>query len=337
MTVSRRGLVLGGLAAGAAPLVGAGVAQAAQSGPQQGSPGNQILQLFASLPGTSAIKIDAAAAGKSPGLQVSLNAALEMFVGSAIKTCVLCEAFRQADSPQVLDTITARQLALDASVWSLDSATFNPPNLIGMVSERTAMEAMILHSDNTGTDMMLKLCGPGNVRSFVSFAGMTKTMIPDSTRVFTAYLLGLPNYQTATYLDVIAASNGPFVHQPLNPVQTLASCADDLVSCYSRALQGGFFRYQETLSQFLEILSIADAIWLIPVPLGVSAFVKGGSIDIPGFHALCVAGGLFFNNRWVFFCFTLNWTAPAETDPATVAAWAAAVHQALQIVISALS
>ena len=33
---------------------------------------------------------------------------------------------------------TQQQLALDASVWSLDSATFNPPNLSGTVPERTA-------------------------------------------------------------------------------------------------------------------------------------------------------------------------------------------------------
>ena len=175
------------------------------------------------------------------------------------------------------------------------------------------------------------------MRSFIASAGLTKTMIPDSTRIFFAYLLGLPNYKTATFLDVVAASSQPFAHPPLNPVQTLASSADDLVSYYSGALLGKFFQHQETLNQFLEILSIGDAIWLIPVPLGVSAFAKGGSIDVPGFHAVSVPGGLFFNNRWVFFCFTLNWPAPGDTDPKTVAAWTTAVHQALQIVITALS
>jgi hypothetical protein len=70
---------------------------------------------------------------------------------------------------------------------------------------------------------------------------------------------------------------------------------------------------------------------------GVSAFMKGGSIDAPGFHAVCTPGGLFFDNRWVFFSFTINWPAPAETDPKTVEAFAAAVHQVLQIVISVLS
>jgi len=40
--------------------------------------------------------------------------------------CAL-RALRQADSPDVIKTITAQQLELDASVWSSDSATFNPP------------------------------------------------------------------------------------------------------------------------------------------------------------------------------------------------------------------
>lgn len=310
--------------------------QAAQTAPQ-GSPGEQILKLFGDLPGKVAIKIDAPATHTSPGLQVSQNAALQMFVGSAIKTFVLCEAFRQADSPHVLDTITAQQLSLDPSVWSADSAAFNPPNMIGQVTERTAMEAMIMHSDNTGTDMMLNFTGPDNVRKFIASAGLTETMIPDSTRAFFGYLLGLENFKTATFLDLVAASSGPYVNPPLNDVETLASSADDFVSYYSQALQGGFFQSEETLSQFRKILSTGDAIWNIPVPLGVSAFIKGGSIDVPGSHAVCTPGGLFFNNRWVFFCFTINWPAPGATDPETVSAFAAAVHRALVVVIAALS
>ena len=38
---------------------------------------------------------------------------------------------------------------------------FNPPNLSGLVSQRTALEAMIMHSDNTATDMSMKQVGVG--------------------------------------------------------------------------------------------------------------------------------------------------------------------------------
>ena len=123
----------------------------------------------------------------------------------------------------------------------------------------------------------------------------------------------------------------------MNKVETLASSADDLVSYYSRALHGDFFKNKETLNEFRRILAMGDAIWLVPLPLGVSAFVKGGSIDVPSFHALCVPGGMLFDERWVYFCLTINWYAASETDVNTVQAFAAAASRALLLVKEALS
>jgi beta-lactamase class A len=111
-----------------------------------------ILSLFQSLPGEVAVKIHAPAANGKPEYLVESNTSKMLFVGSAFKSFVLCETLRQVDSPTVVQALRGEQLSLDASVWSLDSATFNPPNLIGKVSLRTALEAMIMHSDNTGTD-----------------------------------------------------------------------------------------------------------------------------------------------------------------------------------------
>lgn len=299
----------------------------------------RILGLFRELPGQVSVKIMAPPHAGRPGLLVEQDAARPLFVGSSFKTFVLCEALRQADSPQVAQTISSRQLALNESVWSPDSASFNPPHLQGEVSERTAMEAMACHSDNTGADMMLKLVGPDNVRQFIASIGLKNTMIPDSTRTFVGYLLGAKNYKTFSWQDYVAAvkANKPTVNSPLNNVETLESSADDLVSYYSRSLQGAFFKHPETLNEFREILAMGDAIWLLPVPLGVSAFVKGGEIEVPGFHALCMPGGMFFDDRWVFFCLTINWFAPAETDPATMSAYVAAGSNALQMVKNALS
>jgi beta-lactamase class A len=324
----------GSLAVGAVPFALPGVAAASELDLPE-----RLVLLFRKLPGHVSVKIVAPPHAGRPGLLIEHNASAQLFIGSAFKTYVLCEALRQADSPAVVDTITARQLALNESVWSPDSASFNPPHLSGNVSERTTMEAMILHSDNTATDMMLKLVGPDNVRRFIASIGLESTMIPDSTRIFFGYLLGAKNYKTFTWNDVVAAekANSPIVHSPLNNVETLASSADDMVSYYSRCLQGAFFKHPETLNQFREILAMGDVIWLLPMPLGVTAFAKGGSIDVPGFHALCVPGGMFFDNRWVYFCMTINWYAPAESDPATVSAFLAAGSNALQIVKNALS
>lgn len=297
-----------------------------------------ILALFKALPGEYSVKIYAPAAnGKPEYLVQSPNSSKMLFVGSAFKSFVLCEALRQADSADVMKKITGEQLTLDASAWSLDSAVFNPPNLIGKVSERTALEAMIMHSDNTATDMCEKYVGADRVREFVASIGLKNTMIPDSTRSFFGYLLGAKNYKMFTWDELCAAIDKPMVNPPLNQVETLASSADDFVSYYSQALAGKFFKNEQTLRVFRQILSMGDAIWLVPLPLGVSAFVKGGSIDVTGHHALCVPGGMLFDDRWVYFCLTLNWPAPAESDPATVQAFAAACSTALTRVKVALS
>lgn len=158
-----------------------------------------IASLFRGLPGRKAFKVWAPAMAGGAEFLAQLNAPARLFVASAIKTFVLCEALRQADSPNVVTTISNRELLLDNSVWMLDSATFNPPNLTGLVSERTALEAMILHSDNTATDMSIRLVGPDNVRRFIASAGLKQTMIPDSTRIAFAYILGLKNYKTITW------------------------------------------------------------------------------------------------------------------------------------------
>jgi beta-lactamase class A len=334
MIHSRREFLAG--AAGAAAAMGMTPLPAMSQSKQDTSP-QAILALFKPMPGDVAVKIYAPATNGKPEFLVETNASKQMFAGSAIKTFILCEALRQADSPSVVKTIRTQQLSLDASVWSVDSATFNPPNMIGKVSERTALEAMIMHSDNTGTDMCLKYVGPDKVREFVASAGLKSVMIPDSTRVFFGYLLGAKNFKTFSWEDIGAAANQSMVNPPMNQVQSLAASADDFVSYYSRALQGQFFQNKETLNVFRQILTIGDAIWLVPLPLGVSAFVKGGSIDVSGFHALCVPGGMLFDDRWVYFCLTINWPAAAETDPNTVAAFAVACSQALAMVKQALS
>lgn len=123
----------------------------------------------------------------------------------------------------------------------------------------------------------------------------------------------------------------------MNDVETFASSAADLVSYYSRALRGSFFNNPATLSEFRRILTIADAIWLLPFPLGVTAFAKGGNIDIPGFHAVYIPGAMFFSERWVFFAFIINWDAHAETDPAVFNAFVIAVQRSLLLVRDALS
>jgi beta-lactamase class A len=300
----------------------------------------QIVKLFAGLPGDVAFKILAPRARSKVPFVAELNSSRMLFVASAIKTFVLCEALRQADSATIDDDLEHVPITLDSTIWSPGSLTFDPPKVTGVVSERTAAEAMITRSDNTATDMMFKVAGVDKIRKFIASAGLKSTLVPESTRAFAAYLFGSDKYKTISWEELqtlIGNSGGKVVRPFLNKVQTLASSPDDLVSYYSRALQGAFFRNSETLNEFRRILTLCDFIYLVPLPLGASAYTKSGNADTTGFHARSIAGGMLFGSQWVYFAFVLNWYAQTDTDPKTVQQFFAAINRALTRVKASLS
>jgi beta-lactamase class A len=298
---------------------------------------DEVVRLFDCLPGDKSIKIFAPGRKGRRDLVIELNANKQLFAASAIKTFVLCERLRQVDSPDVVHKVENNFLALNDTVWSFGSPTFNPPDLIGEVSERTTLDAMINHSDNTATDMVFKLAGADNVRKFIADAGLKNTLVPDSTRALTGYLFGAPNYLTITWEELLQVTQGPPVHPFLNDVETLASSAHDFVSYYSRALVGKFFQHPETLQEYRRILSLCDFIYLVPLPLGVSSYAKSGNADSPGFHARSIAGGIYFAGQWVFFAFLINWYSDEVEDPTTVKAYFDAIHQTLSGIRDRLS
>jgi beta-lactamase class A len=298
---------------------------------------DEVVCLFDSLPGDKSIKIFAPGRKGRRDLVIELNANKQLFAASAIKTFVLCERLRQVDSADVVHKVENNFLALNDTVWSFGSPTFNPPDLIGEVSERTTLDAMINHSDNTATDMVFKLAGADNVRKFIAGAGLKNTLVPDSTRALTGYLFGAPNYLTITWEELLQVTQGPPVHPFLNDVETLASSAHDFVSYYSRALVGKFFQHPETLQEYRRILSLCDFIYLVPLPLGVSSYAKSGNADSPGFHVRSIAGGIYFAGQWVFFAFLINWYSDEVEDPKTVKAYFDAIHKTLSGIRDRLS
>jgi beta-lactamase class A len=318
-------------AAAAATLGTATAHPAFADSPSSCSP-DEITDLFTSLPGDKAIKIVVPATKHDQGFKAELNSAQQLFVASAIKTFVLCEALRQVDAPHLVRTLEEKKLTLDSTVWSFGSPVFDPPNLEGRVSERVTAEAMIMNSDNTATDMMLNLATATKVRKFIASAGLKQTLIPDTTRAAFAYAFGAPNYLTITWDELQEVAKGPLVHPFLNDIETFASSADDFVSYYSRALRGEFFTHRETLNEFRRILTLCDFIYLVPLPLGVSAYAKSGNADFPGFHARSIAGGLFVANRWIFFAFVINWDAETPEDQKTVDHFFSAIHRSLTLV-----
>lgn len=295
----------------------------------------EIRKAFEDLPGRKAYKIWAPASEGAPEFTAELHSEERLFSASANKGLILCERLRQLDSPDVEQKLAAHELQLDVNVWSLGSTVFLTDRLIGVVSERTAMEAMISHSDNTATDMILKEATAANVRKFIAAIDLKSTMIPDSTRALAAYLFGATNYTTISWEELLSFVGKPFVHGALNDVETLASSASDLVSFYARALQGDFFSDRQTLRQFRRILSLGDITYLVPFPIGMSVFGKAGYFDYPGEHARCIAGGVYFPDRWVYLATIINWDAP-EDDPETVSAYFRATRTAIELVQQAL-
>ena len=69
------------------------------------------------------------------------------------------------------------------------------------------------------------------------------------------------------------------------------------------------------------------------MPLGVSGFGKGGSIDFGGSHALTFGGGMYVRDRWVYFALLLNWTdAEAGPDAEVQGPYVAAVRTIFALV-----
>ena len=339
MNNSRRKFLTSSATAAAALCATSLVRPTATFGDSRSKLAHDVIKLFKQLPGINAVKIWAPAKNRGQEFLATLNPGRRMFCASSFKGYVLCEALRQLDSPDVVAKLASTQLALDSSVWSLGSPVFNPPNLTGLVSERITLEAMISHSDNTGTDMALKHVGPDNVRNFVSSIGLQNTQIPNSTRQFMGYIFGAPNWETITWEELIAlieSDDTHAVHPLLNDVQTMASSPNDFVSFYSRALQGEFFENASTLAEFRRILTTpTDAISRL-VPLGANAFLKGGSVDAGGSHGLSIAGGMYVPHRWVYFATIINWEKAGDADPETAGAFAEATKKALTLVAEAL-
>ena len=306
MTISRRSFLaatLAGAVSSAAPL-------AVEAAPRRpGALQRRIVREFDQLPGRKSLKILVPRAGRLPAWSVERDPDLPLFVASAIKSWVLAEYLRQVEA----GTATLEEhLPVDDRIWSVISPVLmdDPPDngVSGIIQARVALEAMIAHSDNTGTDMALKRVGADNVRAFIAGIGLLSSRIPDSTRQFFGYLAGSPNWQHLTWLELIdALVNQPPTGPPLiNDVVTLVSTANDFVSFYSRALQGEFFQQEASLRTFCHILTMEVGSEVFP--LGLTGFSKGGSFEFRQEHVLSLAGGVFIpQRRWAYFSVICNW------------------------------
>ncbi|MGC7405731.1 serine hydrolase [Pandoraea pneumonica] len=231
-----------------------------------------------------------------------------LFVGSAVKTYILGQFLLDVESGR--NQLKATQLCdVNDSVRTPGS-----PVLIGLTGQtqyRTALEAMISHSDNLGTDISLAAVGPDRVRELVRRQGLTTARIPDSTRKLFSYLAGAEPGTDLGWAGMQKLErNEDLGLKPrtdvINDHETMTSSATDLVRWYRQVLRGKLFKQPSSLVEFKRISAMADAIWMA-VPDGLLAYGKGGSLDWENFHALCFAGEMLVGKTPVTFCFTSNW------------------------------
>ena len=253
--------------------------------------------------------------------QSRLNPDRPLFVGSAIKTFILAQ--------NLIDAASGYNGASLDKRYAIDNAIRSPVSPVlasveGTQEMRYLLEAMIAHSDNTATDIALAAVSPDRVRALIADAGLTDTRIPTSTRSMISYLAGAPVGVDWGWRKVSALASAealPSALQqsprvPLNPHDTMASTAIDMVRWYRNALRGEYFPDDQTLREFKRIQRMGDAIDKV-VPDNHVAYAKGGSIDWNGFHALSVAGQMLVGRCTATFCFSYNWT---DADVAAKAA-----------------
>lgn len=268
-----------------------------------------------------------------PGAVSSYSPTQNLFVGSAVKTFILGQF--------LIDVESGRNNLSGTKLAEVSDAVRTPGSpvlieLAGKVQYRSALEAMIAHSDNIGTDLALAAVGPQRVRDLVAHAGLPSVRIPDSTRILFSYLAGAPagtDIGWAGMQKLAEGGNLGFTPRSdvINDKQSMTSSAADLVKWYQHALRGDYFKQPASLTEFKRISAMADAAWMT-VPDGLPAYGKGGSLDWEGktasganqhFHALCFAGQMLVGKTPVTFSFTWNWLegkTSVERTPEFIAA-----------------
>ncbi|BAQ64847.1 serine hydrolase [Geminocystis sp. NIES-3709] len=290
----------------------------------------KIINLFSSLPGQKAMEV--LAIKNNTSWKVSLNPEMSLFCGSSFKVYVLTEFLRQMEAGKVTFT---DKLSIDDNVRTLSSPVFE--ELSGKTTALIALEAMMMHSDNTATDMILHHINPEKVRQLIEEIGLKNTIIPDSTRIFFSYLLGADNNIDLGWQKISQEINN--LKNPtrniINNRQTMMSSPQDFVNFYAEALQGKFFQKSETLTEFKRILSLPNIINKF-IPEGALGYVKGGSISFTPQYALSIAGGVRFSeNHWAYYSFLINWDDSTDKlEPEIANSFLKSISQTMTLVMN---
>jgi len=333
LAIDRRQALRSGAAASAA-LVLAPLAAGCSTPPPAGGPQavQAAMQRFAALApeGSHGLVHAAGAQGAPRAWQVQHQPDRVLFVGSAVKTFI---------AAQFLRDVEAGRNGLSEDMQCEVSDRFRSPGspvlvgLQGRMPYRSALEAMIAHSDNTATDIVLDAVGADRVRALIAQRGFSATRIPDSTRKLFSYMAGAPSGQDLGWDGMQRMGQGDTMGftartNVVNEHQSMVSTAAEMVRWYRQTLSPGFFSHAATLAEYQRIHAMANALPMV-VPAGLASYGKGGSIDWEDFHCLSVAGQMVADGIPVTFCFTCNWSGGLKSTERT-AEFVAAVAKVLE-------
>lgn len=252
-----------------------------------------------------------------------------LFVGSAVKTFMLAQYLLDVENGRLsLDT----PYPVGPEFWSPGSKVLQ--NLQGTLAATSVLEAMITHSDNTATDIVLHAVGADRVRKLISDAGLVATRIPDSTRKLFSYLVGAPSGTDLGWKGLMSALEEPAsgsVRQAVNDQQTMISTAGEMARWYQYVLGGGVFKTPEMLREFKRISAMADAV-ASSVPNDTLGYGKGGSIQWSDFNCFALAGQMVLHDQRANFCFIVNWQGGPDTVDPKFQQFVTRARQALALV-----
>ncbi len=296
-----------------------------------GSALEAALAPFRRLPGRPSYMIRVSAPGRP--WEVSYHPFQTLFAASGVKCFILLKFLQDVEEGRLSEDT---QEKVNDGIRALGSPVLG--KLTGTVPARSALEAMITHSDNTGTDIALKCVGPDRVRAFLASAGYKTVRIPTSTRMLVSYLNGAPRGVDVGWKGMLEIEKGKLFgppRSPMNNVETMQCSAAEFITFYERALDGQYFRKPETLTEYKRIMAMATVLPLI-VPADTPAYGKGGSLDSNGYNALVAAGQMRVGGGKipVSFCFMINYTG--EPSPEVMPVLGGAAQGALAAVAEAI-
>lgn len=297
---------------------------------------DEVTTAFAALPGDVGFHFETSSGGAP--WAASQRETEERFCASAFKVFALAEFLKQAEATPPTVNLTDTVVMSDAlrSVGGPQAWGTLLTNGETVVLEKALVE-MIEHSDNTGTDLVLRAAGAGKVRALVDGFGLSPYTIPDTTRKMMVELLGFdPNAADPGWDAIQARLNGTDTSlwkDPFTAANRMAASPKVLATFYSKTLADGFFAQPASQAKYREILARPSAAAAIN-PAGAQTFVKGGNLAFGDANVIAIAGGMQKNGRWVYFSALQNWR---ETDPAKIAEGNAAFVTALTQALAAIA